>query len=133
MMKHYILYHTATGKIESVLKLSEISKAKMLANNTGIALVEGSVADVNQYQVNVSVTPHTVESKPPAVVDVTEHVRIVRTRKLKLSDWTQGADSPLSDSKKAEWATYRQALRDLPDSADNWVTIDDIVWPNQPS
>ena len=23
-------------------------------------------------------------------------------------------DSPLSDSKKAEWATYRQQLRDLP-------------------
>ena len=37
-----------------------------------------------------------------------------RNRKLEASDWTQMADSPLSDSKKAEWATYRQALRDLP-------------------
>ena len=37
-----------------------------------------------------------------------------RNNKLTASDWTQMADSPLSDSKKAEWATYRQALRDLP-------------------
>ena len=33
---------------------------------------------------------------------------------LKESDWTQMTDSPLSDEKKAEWAVYRQALRDLP-------------------
>jgi len=30
------------------------------------------------------------------------------------SDWTQSQDSPLTDSKKTEWATYRQNLRDLP-------------------
>lgn len=132
-MKNYILYHTATGKIESVLRLSELSKNRMLAKNTGISFVEGSVPDVNRYQMNVSVTPHTVESKPALVVDVTEHVRIVRTRKLKLSDWTQGADSPLNDAKKAEWATYRQALRDMPANSANWATIDDIVWPSQPS
>ena len=32
---------------------------------------------------------------------------------LLLSDWTQVNDSPLSAEKKAEWATYRQELRDL--------------------
>ena len=37
------------------------------------------------------------------------------------SDWTQMSDSPLSDSKKQEWATYRQALRDLPRDRD-WET-----------
>lgn len=29
------------------------------------------------------------------------------------SDWTQLPDSPLSAEKKAEWAAYRQTLRDL--------------------
>ena len=33
---------------------------------------------------------------------------------LTQSDWTQGSDSPLSSSKKTEWATYRQGLRDVP-------------------
>jgi len=50
------------------------------------------------------------------------------------SDWTQAADSPLSDADKALWVTYRQALRDLP-AAITWDDIkgaDDIVWPVKP-
>ena len=43
-------------------------------------------------------------------------VRRKRNNKLYNSDWTQSSDSPLSDAKKTEWATYRQALRDLPAS-----------------
>ena len=33
------------------------------------------------------------------------------------SDWTVMTDSPLSDSKQAEWKTYRQALRDITKTA----------------
>lgn len=47
---------------------------------------------------------------------------------LKQSDWTQFNDSPLSADKKAEWASYRQALRDLP----NTVDINNVVYPSQP-
>jgi hypothetical protein len=36
-----------------------------------------------------------------------------RDRELIASDWTQVADAPVD---KAPWATYRQALRDLPAS-----------------
>jgi hypothetical protein len=42
--------------------------------------------------------------------------RMLRIKLLKNSDWTQTLDAPLSDAKKVEWATYRQALRDLPSS-----------------
>ena len=44
-------------------------------------------------------------------------LEILRGRRdmlLRESDWTQFPDSPLTDAKKAEWATYRQELRDLP-------------------
>jgi len=132
-MNRYTLYHTDTGKIESVLRLTNTSKQKMLDNNPGIAFLDGGVPDVNRYQVNVSVTPHTLEVKPPVTIDIPQHVRLERTKLLKLSDWTQTADSPLSDSKKAEWQTYRQQLRDLPSSSSSWATISDIVWPSQPS
>jgi len=50
-----------------------------------------------------------------------------RNRKLKDSDWTQMPDSPLTDSKKTEWATYRQQLRDIPNnlrSHSNYVSDD---------
>jgi len=42
-------------------------------------------------------------------------------------------DSQLPDSKKAEWTSYRQALRDMPETADllKWGT-DDWVWPSEP-
>ena len=58
------------------------------------------------------------------------------------SDWTQGNDSPLSSSKKTEWATYRQALRDLPATiaADSNLTAKALAdnhshssWPTKPS
>ena len=42
-----------------------------------------------------------------------------RNNKLLASDWTQLPNSPLSDSKKAEWATYRQTLRDIPNNLRN--------------
>jgi len=69
-----------------------------------------------------------------------------RNNKLTASDWTQMADSPLSDSKKAEWATYRQALRDVPNTIrahSNYVSDEkshpsdgsvlDWQWPTKPS
>jgi hypothetical protein len=40
-----------------------------------------------------------------------ERIRLWRSRELAVSDWTQLADS---QANKAAWATYRQALRDLP-------------------
>ena len=40
-----------------------------------------------------------------------DHIRIWRNSELKNTDWTQVADS---QADKTAWATYRQALRDLP-------------------
>ena len=45
-------------------------------------------------------------------------------------DWTQATDSPLSSSKKTEWATYRQALRDVPA---NTSDTKNVSWPTEPS
>ncbi len=44
-------------------------------------------------------------------------------------DWTQTTDAPLSESKKAEWATYRQALRDMPATYPNVTDRSQITWP----
>ena len=56
-------------------------------------------------------------------------VRPERDKLLLESDWTQGTDSPLSDSKKAEWKTYRQALRDITTQSDP----ENVTWPTRPS
>lgn len=44
-----------------------------------------------------------------------ERYRNWRANELNRSDWTQLTDSPAMGS---DWATYRQALRDLPAVAD---------------
>ena len=54
------------------------------------------------------------------------NVRNQRTEKLNDCDWTQIADSTAD---KAVWATYRQALRDVPTQAGfPWT----ITWPESP-
>jgi len=40
-----------------------------------------------------------------------EQIKLWRNSELAKSDWTQLTDAPVD---KAAWATYRQALRDLP-------------------
>ena len=53
-------------------------------------------------------------------------LRTKRDALLVSSDWTQAADSPLTNEAKASWTTYRQELRDLPaNTADPAAP----VWP----
>jgi len=44
------------------------------------------------------------------------NLRADRNEMLMRSDWTQLSNSGLSEAKVAEWETYRQALRDLPET-----------------
>ena len=39
-----------------------------------------------------------------------------RNKQLTASDWTQIPDSPITDEQKQLWQTYRQALRDFPNT-----------------
>ncbi len=57
-------------------------------------------------------------------------LRDKRTALLIMSDRKMLWDSPLTDAKKQEWATYRQSLRDLPANTDDPANP---VWPIQPS
>ena len=55
-----------------------------------------------------------------------EEVRTKRDSLLAESDWTQVADAPVD---KAAWATYRQALRDIPEQAG---FPNEVTWPAEP-
>jgi len=54
-------------------------------------------------------------------------LRLQRNELLAQSDWTQVADAPVD---AAAWATYRQALRDLPA---NTTDPRNPTWPTKPS
>ena len=55
-----------------------------------------------------------------------ERLRLWRDAQLKASDWTQVADAPVD---KTAWATYRQALRDLPNQSSDPAKL---VFPTAP-
>lgn len=76
----------------------------------------------------VTVTPGQSGSivVQPIVPNATEIALALRTQLLVNSDWTQLPDVPLSAEKKAQWATYRQALRDITNQSG---FPDNINWP----
>ena len=59
-------------------------------------------------------------------------IRRERDNLLAECDWTQSADSPLSNSKKTEWATYRTTLRNLPADQKSKTKFSDISWATKP-
>ena len=66
-------------------------------------------------------------------------LRMERDSLLVESDWTQSPDSPLTDEKKKEWATYRQSLRDMtktystvPLDKMGYMDWEKVTWPTKP-
>ena len=61
-------------------------------------------------------------------------LRIQRNQLLQETDWTQNRDVTLAND--AEWAAYRQALRDLPNTAtpelDEYGNLTNVTWPEKP-
>ena len=60
-------------------------------------------------------------------------LREERDQRLAKTDWRASSDLTLS----SEWATYRQALRDLPanstPSLDNDNNLTGVTWPTEPT
>ena len=63
-------------------------------------------------------------------VRLADRYRAQRDAMLISCDWTQLADVPLADERRAAWAQYRQALRDITSQPGfPWS----IEWPVQPT
>ena len=70
--------------------------------------------------------------RTPPAFNFLQDLRNTRDAFLRESDLTQVPDSPLSDSKKAEWATYRQTLRNMPATYSSETDPLKVVWPDKP-
>jgi len=61
-------------------------------------------------------------------------MRRERNKLLQETDWTQNRDVTLAND--VEWAAYRQALRDLPNTAtpelDEYGNLTNVTWPEKP-
>lgn len=121
-MNTFTIYDLATGQIEySTTTVAAINEVGL---QEGQGIIEGN------YQANEHII---INGEAVARTDnILEILRLKRDALLTESDWTQVNDSPLTDAKKTEWATYRQELRDLPSSHQSTTNFDDVVFPTQP-
>lgn len=123
-MKYYSIYNISTGLIHTQGQ-SSLDDISDIILNSGDGILEGKHDRATQKIVDGVAVSHTP--------DFWKKVRRSRNLLLTESDWTQVADTPLTDSKKAEWVTYRQTLRDLPANNTSATSIDDVTFPTPPS
>tara|TARA_R110000782_G_scaffold215380_1_gene303082 strand:+ start:1688 stop:2080 length:393 start_codon:yes stop_codon:yes gene_type:complete len=87
---------------------------------------EGSRAKWTGSAWAMEVIPVEPDPEEPEPIPQDVLVRGERDSLLSAYDWTQVADAPVD---QAAWATYRQALRDIPAQADFPNTV---TWPTKP-
>jgi len=121
----YTIYSTDTGLIKGEGTSQGLTSLDQIILESDEGIIEGSY-DRTKYKILDGVA---TEYTP----DIFPIIRNMRNGLLEESDWTQLNDSPLSDLKKQEWATYRQTLRDLPANNTSATSIDDVTFPTPPS
>lgn len=119
---------TELGITEWVLRGEPTTKeefASMYAKVTG-ADANGSAIESTKES-DWGVTWEDVSAKKDELI-AAEPMRLLReerNRRIATSDWMAGSDVTMSDA----WKTYRQALRDITESA---TSLDDVTWPTEP-
>ena len=90
------------------------------ADDNGSAIESDNAADfgVTWDQVNVKM-------QDLAAAEPMKELRAERDRLIAATDWWAGSDHTMTDAQTA----YRQALRDITDSA---TSLDDVTWPTAP-
>ena len=113
----------------------------MSIGTTSVEDYDGVQITIEPFDPNLDINPvvtpiETEEEVQPELFTDWERFRLMRNNKLVACDWTQMADSPLSDSEKASWVTYRQQLRDLPSVITDPVPLindrNHSSWPTPP-
>jgi hypothetical protein len=128
-MKAIVIYNAETGLIRQSMEIDdELISANL---QDGEAYIEGTAGPHETHVVNGEIVDGYADQREQDAIDQAWiYFRQYRNILLSECDWTQAADSPLTDAKKAEWATYRQQLRDLPS---NTTDPRNPTWPTPPT
>lgn len=125
-MKTVTIYNKSTGEILRSFSGSEELIKLNVKDNEGY--VEGGYTKGNERVVDGVITlisDEEIESRALAVA--WQSFKTSRNLMLQSCDWTQVPDAPAD---KDAWASYRQALRDLPD---NTLDVRNVIWPTPPN
>lgn len=81
---------------------------------------------INNDNKEIIVVNGALQLRDKIVVLTWDGVRLIRNNLLSSSDYTQMVDYP---GDKTAWATYRQLLRDIPQT---YTDPNDVIWPSPP-
>jgi hypothetical protein len=107
--------------------------AHYVVSATGIQQWYGPMDEPSEAEVAAAIVAYEAEQIEPWAA-----LRLTRNAALAASDWTQLSDAHESDENPtgltpavvSEWQTYRQQLRNLPDTVSNPANPD---WPVPPT
>jgi len=120
----------ANGPSDEFLSANNAKKVNAFKAHDSLTqkLVSCSAYDDGEFVSVVQVESLSAEEIQAAKDSAMDNIRYQRNQLLKDCDWTQIADCTIP--KKADWATYRQTLRDLPSTITEPRTFAD--WPHNP-
>lgn len=128
-MKLYTFYNLETGSINRKAFLQDDMVEANLVSGEGYLegaydadtqkIVDGAAVNIDQGVIDTQINDAAWAN-----------IRETRNALLAETDWTQAADSPLTDTQKQSYRLYRQNLRDLP-QADGFDPLNP-EWPTLP-
>ena len=121
---------TANGPSDEFLAENNAKKVTSFKDHDRLTqkLVPCAAYDDGEFVSMVQVESLTAEEIQAAKDSAMANIRGTRNQLLNACDWTQAVDCTIA--KKTEWATYRQALRDLPSTITEPRTFS--AYPNNP-
>jgi len=110
--------------------MKTLNNGTEVSDNTPTKLVDGERFVLTKEEIAQRKKEEAKEKLPAQVL---MKVRPERDRLLMESDWTQLPDVGLVEEIKTKWASYRRALRDIPQKIKSGEMVaDKVVWPQKP-
>jgi hypothetical protein len=109
--------------IEAILKLNPKAEVSVSGDDINSITWENGTPPIPKEQI--------LAILPQVELDMAlDNLRVKRNKLLIDSDYVVLADSPVTD--KANWITYRQALRDITEGLDTVAKVNATTFPKKP-
>ena len=109
--------------IKAIQKINPIAQVSVSGDDINTIVWENGTPPIPKEQILAII--------PQVELDMAlDNLRAKRNKLLADSDYIVLADSPVND--KANWLTYRQALRDLTEGLSTVEQVNSVVFPTKP-